>query len=183
MNTSDISHILESDKAWLTGHPSMQSWDDGCHRLVELLDSCLRRYSELVRERPANPTDGDRPVYLARLWQCLGYHWRDALGLPTTDDPSPKSGATAQFKRNAGKATAIAQPSANGHITADQVARQIAAGQGYRGGGRLGGDPLRDIVLAVAMVAKDGRATQVFQDDRRLGSLDLSRSAGQPGPP
>jgi RNA polymerase sigma factor (sigma-70 family) len=165
MNTSDLCHILESEKVWLADHPSMQPWDDGCHRLVELLDGCLRRYSKLVRERPAELTDGDRPVYLGRLWQCLGYHWRDALGLSLRDDPSPKSAATAKPKRNADKAPAIVPPAANGHITVEQVAAQIAAGQGYQGGGRLGGDPLRDIVLAVAMVRKDQRAPRVFQDD------------------
>lgn len=118
----------------------MQSWDDGCHRLVELLDGCLRRYSKLVRERPAQRTDGDRPVYLGRLWQCLGYHWRDALGLPTTDDPSPKSTATAKPKRTADQASGIVPPAANGHITAEQVAAQMLAGQGYQAGGRLAGD-------------------------------------------
>jgi len=165
MNTSDIFQILESEKAWLADHPSMQPWDDGCRQLVELLDVCLRQYSELVRERPADQTDTERLFYLARLWQCLGYHWRDALGLPPTVGPPDKSPSRTAAHATIGGASAHRPPSADGHITAEQVARQIAAGQGYKDGGRLGGDPLRDIVLAVAMVRKDGRAPRVFRDD------------------
>ena len=45
------------------------------------------------------------------------------------------------------------------------MTERIAAGHGYRAGGRLGGNPLRDVVLAVAMVRKDQRAPRVFQED------------------
>lgn len=137
MNTTDIHDILNDERVWLQNHPSMQPWEEGCRRLVTLLEDCLRRYSERVRERAVGGADVDRPIYLARLWQCLGYHWRDALGLLPADE----------------------------HIPASQVVERLAAGHGYRRGGQLGGDPLRDVVLAVAMVRKDQRAPRVFQDD------------------
>jgi len=136
MNDTDIRRILKDDKTWLAAQPGMQPWDDACVRLATLLSDCLRRYSEQVRDRAAAEADADRPLYLARLWRCLGYHWRDA-----------------------------AEASPDGLVEAEQVARRIAGGQGYRRGGQLGGDPLRDVVLAVAMVRKDQRAPRVFQDD------------------
>jgi RNA polymerase sigma factor (sigma-70 family) len=147
MNATEILQILEHERAWLAEQPGMQPWDEGCRRVVTLLKQLFQDYSKRVREPATDSPDADVALYLARLWQCLCHHWCDAIG---------PLGRTA---------TSICTPSPNGRITADQVAQQIAAGQGYRGGGRLGGDPLRDIVLAVAMVAKDGRATQVFQDD------------------
>ncbi len=146
MNATDIQNILNEEKAWLERHPSMQPWEDGCRRLVTLLEDCLRRYSEMVRERAVRGADMDRPIYLARLWQCLGYHWRDALGLSRGDEQT----------------------------SASRVAERIAAGRGYRGGGQLGGDPLRDVVLAVAMVRKDQRAPRVFEEDYRAFACGLA---------
>ncbi len=46
-----------------------------------------------------------------------------------------------------------------------QVARQIQSGRGYQRGGSLGGDPLHDVVLAVAMTEKENRAVECFQAD------------------
>ena len=143
MNVMDILPILNEERAWLAGQPGMQPWDEGCRHVAAMLTDCLERYSAMVRQRRAAGTDDaddtDDTLYLVRLWQCLGYHWRDAVRASATD----------------------------GRIAAVQVAEQIAAGRGYRGGGRLGGDPLRDVVLAVAMVLNDERAPQVFQDDYR----------------
>jgi RNA polymerase sigma factor (sigma-70 family) len=146
MNTTDIHDILNDEKAWLESHPSMQPWDEGCRRVVTLLEDCLRRYSKMVRERAVGAADVDRSVYLARLWECLGYHWRDALAFSPSD----------------------------GQISASQVAEWIAAGRGYRRGGQLGGDPLRDMVLAVAMVGKDQRTPRVFEEDYHAFACGLA---------
>ena len=43
-----------------------------------------------------------------------------------------------------------------------QVAEQIRQGKGYKKNGQLGGDPLRDVVLAQAIQLKDERALAVF---------------------
>ena len=54
---------------------------------------------------------------------------------------------------------------ANGGVPAREVVERIQQGQGYQGGGKLGGDPMRDVVLAVAMTLRDGTAPTVFEAD------------------
>ncbi len=53
----------------------------------------------------------------------------------------------------------------NSKIAAAAVAERLQEGRGYRRGGKLGGDPMRDVVLSVAMTAGDGRAPTVFETD------------------
>ncbi|MBN2293281.1 MAG: hypothetical protein JXM70_12695 [Pirellulales bacterium] len=53
----------------------------------------------------------------------------------------------------------------NGEVTSAAVAEHLQEGRGYRRGGQLGGDPMRDVVLAEAMTARDGRAPTVFEAD------------------
>jgi RNA polymerase sigma factor (sigma-70 family) len=135
-----LFELLEAEKEWLTQQPNMHPWDKGCQRIVKLINNCLRRYSAVVRDRAMNGDRLDEREYLARLWQCMGHHWRDAMS-------------------QAERQPDVEKPSL------DEVTRQIASGQGYRGKGDLGGDPLRDVVLAVAMVRKDQQATRTFQDE------------------
>jgi len=180
MNKSDILQILNDEKTWLADQPGMQPWDEGCGRVLALLATSLDEYSKLVRapntaKRDTEQEDEDCPnqpvrapntaapdpdvdIYLARLARCLVHHWHDAT--KAADD---------------------------GLADAGRVAERIAAGQGYRRGGRLGGDPLRDVVLAVAMVRKDDRATRVFQKDylpfaRALASKIDGRLGADPWP-
>ena len=148
MNTAEILTILDDEKAWLAKQPGMEPWDEGCRQVVALLESRLDQYSGLVCEpKPAQPDgepepeqdsdaepEADPGIYLARLARCLIHHWRDAVNV--ADD---------------------------GQAEAARVAEEIAAGRGYRRGRKLGGDPLRDVVLAVAVVRRDERATQIFQ--------------------
>jgi DNA-directed RNA polymerase specialized sigma24 family protein len=136
----DLVELLESEREWLAQQPNMQPWDAGCQRIVERIIDCLRRYSAEVRDQVMNRESVDEREYVERLWRCLSHHWRDAI-------------------RRAERQPDVEKPSL------DEVTRQIASGQGYRGKGDLGGDPLRDVVLAVAMVRKDQQATQTFQDE------------------
>ena len=147
MENAQVLNIFDEDKAWLIRQPGMAPWEEGRGRLLDLLNDCLRRYSEEVREPPAGSDNDDRPAYLARLWRCLGYHWQDG-----------------------------AKASAGGRVEVGQVAERIQSGQGYRRGGRLGGNPLRDVVLAVAMVQKDQRAPRVFRDDYYAFAQGLAAS-------
>ena len=147
MENAGSFNISDEDKPWLLRQPGMAPWEEGRQRLLELLDDCLRRHSEEVREPPAGPDDPDRPRYLARLWRCLGYHWQDGV-----------------------------KAAAGGRVEARQVAERIESGQGYRRGGRLGGNPLRDVVLAVAMLQKDQRAPRVFRDDYYAFAQGLAAS-------
>jgi RNA polymerase sigma factor (sigma-70 family) len=158
MNDTDIRRILDAEKAWLATQPSMQPWDEGCSRVVALLEDCLCRYSQQIRECDPALADAEGRIYLARLGRCLVHHWHDATVVAVDE-----------------------------YAEAGHVAARIAAGQGYRRGGRLGGDPLRDVVLAVAMVRKDERATHVFQEDYYCLACALAtkihrRLAADPGP-
>ncbi len=131
----DLVELLESEREWLAQQPNMQPWDAGCQRIVERIIDCLRRYSAELRDQVMNRESVDEREYVEKLWRCLGHHWRDAI-------------------RRAERQPDVEKPSL------DEVTRQIASGQGYRGKGDLGGDPLRDVVLAVAMVRKDQQATR-----------------------
>ena len=114
----------------------MNPWEAGCTRLDEQLDGWLAEYSEPLCERVVSADQPDHPTYCGRLWCCWGHHWRQA-----------------------------AETAPEHRIDGSDVADQIRSGRGYAGGGQLGGDPLRDVVLAVAMVLKDNRATSRFQSD------------------
>ena len=63
---------------------------------------------------------------------------------------------------------------ANGGIEAQAVAKQIQSGRGYQRGGRLGGDPMHAVVLAVAMTSRDGKAPTVFHQDYYAFSRGLA---------
>ncbi|PHR95731.1 MAG: hypothetical protein COA78_29625 [Blastopirellula sp.] len=58
-----------------------------------------------------------------------------------------------------------AQAAETEQIEGCQVAKHIQNGRGYRKGGNLGGDPLRDVVLAVAITNKANRAAEQFEAD------------------
>jgi len=74
-------------------------------------------------------------IYHERLWKCWAWHWRSAIDAKHNDGNEART-----------------------------VADRIRSGRGYTGKGNLGGDPLGDVVLAVAVCEGDERAI------RRLGS-------------
>ena len=140
--TSD--HLLQKDpldmfsqsQSWLTRQPGMQPLDPGIHRLLKQIDGWLAEYSRHVCEQEVSESQEDYPKYSTRLWNCWSYHWQQA-----------------------------AEGEADGRIDGVEVARHIQAGRGYRKGGKLGGDPLRDVVLAVAMTLKDSQAPVRFESE------------------
>ena len=84
-------------------------------------------------------------TYVRRLWTCLSHHWCDAIKIFGCSK-----------------------------TTSAHVSGRIQKGKGYQRGGKLGGNPLRDIVLAVAMVSKDERAIAVFTEDYRGFAVGLA---------
>lgn len=52
-----------------------------------------------------------------------------------------------------------------GQVDGIDVAKQIRNGIGFSGGRKLGGDPLRDVVLAEAVLRRDESATKFFLDE------------------
>jgi DNA-directed RNA polymerase specialized sigma24 family protein len=146
---SGSPRLFERDRSWLQRQPGMTPWRRGCALLREQLDTWLAEYSERVCDQPLTNRHAAYPVYLDRLWACWGYHWHQAAD-------------RAQAKRIDGR----------------EVARRIRSGRGLLRGGQLGGDPLRDMVLAAAMPRRDERALQCFQ----LEYFDfLRRMAGRRG--
>jgi RNA polymerase sigma factor (sigma-70 family) len=71
----------------------------------------------------------------APLWSCWSHHWRTAID--TAGLP----------------------------VDGWAVAAEIQSGRGRRGGGQLGGNVLRDLVLAHAMLQKDDAAIRRFEAD------------------
>ena len=126
--------MYRNDKHWLEGQPGMRPWPNGCARLDRQIDDWLAEYSTPLCEQVVDAAHPDRPVFAGRVWCCWGYHWHQA-----------------------------ADAAGRGKIDGREVAGRIRAGQGYLRGGRLGGNPLRDVVLALAMLHKDNRATGSFQ--------------------
>ena len=128
--------VFKPDREWLEGQQGMTPWKKGCLWLKGQLDGWLNRYSEAVCEKPVTEHEEHYPCFFRRLWTCWSHHWRQAL-----------------TKAQDGQADGL------------EVASQIQSGQGYSGRGRLGGDPLRDVVLAAAIIKKDNRATNHFQSE------------------
>lgn len=71
----------------------------------------------------------------AALWGCWAHHWRTAVEVRN----EPADGW--------------------------QVAAEIEAGKGRRGRGQLGGNVIKDVILAHAMLAKDNTAIRRFEAD------------------
>ena len=136
MHTARIAEMFENDKQWLLRQPEINSWERACACLAEQLERWLREYSKPLCEQVVAEKHPEYPSYVNRLWRCWGYHWLQAAG-----------------------------KSPDGKIRGQEVAERIRAGKGYSRGGRLGGDPLRDVVLAVALGMKENEAAICFQTD------------------
>ena len=134
MSNTQVLDMFTKDQTWLEQQQGMTPWDEGCRCLAERLGQWLETYSEPVCDVVVTDDHKERTEYMARLWQCLGYHWQQG-----TEE--------------------------NNGVGAEAVAERIQGGQGYRRGGRLGGDPMRDVVLALAMTLRDGNAPIVFEAD------------------
>ncbi len=129
-----MCEMFETDREWLQDQPKMNPWERSCAVLAERLKRWLFEYSQPLCDHAVQSEHGRYRIYIGRMWMCWGYHWCQA---------------------------ALASPERR--IAGKEVGNHIRSGKGYRGGGQLGGDPLRDIVLAVAMQSRDNRATEHFQ--------------------
>jgi len=90
--------------------------------------------------------EANRQPYRNRLWGCWGWHWQSAMEAARKD-----------------------------RFDGQKVAASIQAGRGYMGKCKLGGDPLRDVVLGEALCQRDEVATQEFSDEYRGLAIGVAR--------
>ena len=155
-----VAHaFLSAERAWLENQPGMTPWDKAATLLSEQLNVWVERYLERLScplpKAAAGPPENERETvlaaYAARAWDCWRHHWRAAIELDSK-----------------GKA--------DGWLVADMIRDE----KGVNGKSKLGGDPLRDVVLALAVLRNEPAArTLFFQDYRefalRQGGKILSR--------
>ena len=129
-----MNKLLDHAFDWLQSQPGMRPWPQGQARIIEHIHQWGRQYSEAVCDFV--PSD-ETPLWqglVEKLWQCWEYHWRQAIELE------------------------------GGPVDGFVVASQLVAGQGYIRGGRLGGNPLEDVVLAVAVLRQEPVAIERFAE-------------------
>lgn len=138
--------FLESQRSWLAAQPRMRPWEQGCVALARCLEDWLASYTHALGVQPVR--QGDRPfdTFVQRLWQCWSFHWQTAV-----------------------------RGVKGGFIDGLAVAEELQAGRGFVGGGDLGGDVLRDVVLAQAILQKDNVAVTVFEKEFKDYALRQAR--------
>lgn len=139
MTVARISEVLDADRGWLEPQPGMTPWDKGCDMIVRQLEEWLAQYSKSLCDLQVTTDNANHPVYIHRLWACWRYHWRKA-----------------------------ASTAPDGRIDGREVADRIRSGRGCCGSGRLGGNPLRDVVLAEAVQHKEEKAMHALEEENRL---------------
>lgn len=126
--------LFKADRSWLALQPKMDPWEEGHAMLTEQMTTWLAEYSLPLCAAAVTARHPDCGSYVQRLWGCWSHHWRSA-----------------------------AQAAPAGRIDGWEVAERIRSGRGYDGKGRLGGDPLRDVVLAEAVRRHEDKATRCFE--------------------
>lgn len=113
------------------------------------------RYSLEILATPLSDGHPEAEAYEARLWACWQHHWRQAW--------------EAQREVRLGDGVAML-------AVGQRVADRLVAGRNPGGSGALGGNPLRDVVLAEGVTRGDEAATRRLLDEYQ--SL-LERQAGK----
>jgi len=136
MGAESVWDLLDEDRAWLEVQPGLRPWPEGRAMLMQQLTLWAVQYSGELHASPITPEDARFAQICRRLWLCWRHHWHQAA------EVAPE-----------GKADGL------------QVAERIRTGEGYTRGKRLGGDPLRDVVLAEAVLQRDSKATECFTQE------------------
>lgn len=139
--------FFEMCRSWLETQPGMKPWDAGCTRAWQQLTRWLEEYSQTIGSKPIQANQPHSAPYLRRLWNCWSYHWRSASEIVPA-----------------------------GRIDGLEVANRIRGGKGYFRGGLLGGDVLRDVVLAEAVIQKNESALQHLEREYKDYCLRQGKS-------
>ena len=146
MTQTDIIKIFAKDRPWLELQQGMLPWEEGCRVLVGSMNDWLAEYSAALCSAEVTPQQPGYPEYIERLWRCWRHHWKGAIAVAGSD-----------------------------RFNGLEVAHKIRDGKGYVGAGRLGGDPLRDVVLAQAVLERDSRAADYFLETFRSFAIGMAR--------
>lgn len=101
------------------------------------------RYWQDLFQRSMTAADPRRTRYLKRMSGVWAHHWNTAI-----------------------------EQSRSRYASGLRVIRRIRAGKGYARGGVLGGDPLRDVVLAEAVQNREPSARTIFEQQYKGSILD-----------
>jgi len=137
--------MFEEDRPWLRRQPRMTRWKKGCHMLVARMEQWLREYSPLFCDEEIAAGHRDYGNHMRRLWNCWRHHWSQAVD---DADGTPVDG--------------------------QEVASRIRQGRGFLRGGDLGGDPLRDVVLAQAALTGQDRALAHLHENFRAFAVGMA---------
>lgn len=111
----------------------------------QVLEKCFDRYWRTLFGQAMSPEDPRRDRYLQRMAAAWAHHWNTAIDK-----------ARGRYVKGA------------------SVLRRIQSGKGYVRGGSLGGDPLRDVVLAEAVQRNEPSARDAFE--REYKGLALAQA-------
>lgn len=136
--------FLDADREWLERQPGMLPWLPGRARIVARIDHWMDEYGAAVGGRVRELGAPLAEECAARLWNCWEYHWRQAAEL------------------------------GEGRADGFEVASRVQAGLGFQGGGRLGGNPFEDVVLAVAVWHRRPEAIERFTDRFRSRAIGVA---------
>lgn len=139
--------LFEPSRSWLAMQPGLDPWPAGCAELWRQIESWVEAYA---REMCVKTIDARHPqmlIHVRKVWVCWSYHWQ----------------------------MAAAQEAGN-RIDGQLVAKSIKAGRGYSGAGRLGGDVIRDVILAQAVVDKDDKSLRILEHDYKEYAIRQGRS-------
>ena len=135
-STEGIAEMITHCESWLKDQPGMQPFELAVIVLTDCLEEWFSTYSHKVCDRDPDKIQSIHSPCLERLWKCWSHHWK--LGI---------------------------ESQASGVVDGSEVAADIQAERRWNDKSDLGGDPLRDVVLAVAMVAMHNRAVQCFTSE------------------
>jgi RNA polymerase sigma factor (sigma-70 family) len=123
----------------------MQPGPQGQARILAQIERWIKEHGEAACGRIPTSEEPLRNEAAARLWQCWEYHWRQAVELN------------------------------GGEVDGFEVAKRVAAGRGLLKGGRLGGNPFEDVVLAAAVLHREPVAIQRFTERFRADAIRSAR--------
>lgn len=125
----------------------MRPWPSGRARLVAQIGRWIDAHGTTACGRRLQAAE---PLYAQcarQLWDCWEYHWRQAAE--------------------------VAGAPADGFAVAARLEKCL----GFQGGGRLGGNPLEDVVLATAVLHQHPVALQRFAERFRSRAIGLAVKA------